>query len=502
MASVGCVSTVPDLQEIGPECSRIGISEATLLFYCDNSKSEQHLPEVPCVSNQLIVELSRFKDTHSECTFRSMYNWVQDLYGSRFPIEEAPTLPAFTKSVERLRARLSKLRKQHSGDEKDTSVKSFFKEFTLPKIGLYRGRVLHFSPIKKTTASVSTQETTGSNGHEYKEMQQRMYAITRNANKKIKRRDTRIEEQKQQIHSQAKLISKLERNFDGMETKLSKLRAELSRISHRASYWRAKTLDLREGNTEKSRALHQEIQSLKDKVSSLDLENAEMSETIENILSSEEIMTYEGGKYTDNVRTCVYELLSLNVGVRNIAPAIRCVLKNIAQTSVGRLPSYGLTCQMIVESLAVVQAQLGEKLSKTQAFSTLQTDGTTKFGEHYATFDVRVCESKRLRHVFSGAAKDTLETLKKILDDLDSVQLALGRDSVSAKIVAKIKNTMSDRHAAEKLFNELLEDYRRDILPSNTENWKDMTEIEKDQLTTMNNFFLWSPFPGWISRCC
>ena len=112
-----------------------------------------------------------------------------------------------------------------------------------------------------------------------------------------------------------------------METKLSNLRAELSRISHRASYWRAKTLDLREGNTEKSRALHQEIQSLKEKVSSLDLENAEMSETIENILSSEEIVTFEGGKYTDNVRTCVYELLSLNVGVRNIAPAIRCVLK-------------------------------------------------------------------------------------------------------------------------------------------------------------------------------
>ena len=192
MASVGCVSTVPDLQEIGPECSRIGISEATLLFHCDNSKSEQHLPEVPCVSNQLIVELSRFKDKHSECTFRSMYNWVQELYGSRFPTE-APTLQAFTKSVKRLRARLSKLRKQHSGDEKDTSVKSFLKEeFTLPKIGLYRGRVLHFSPIQKTTASVSTQETTGGSGQEYEEMQQRMYAITRNANKKLKRRDARV----------------------------------------------------------------------------------------------------------------------------------------------------------------------------------------------------------------------------------------------------------------------------------------------------------------------
>lgn len=61
---------------------------------------------------------------------------------------------------------------------------------------------------------------------------------------------------------------------------------------------------------------------------------------------------------------------------------------------------------------------------------------------------------------------------------------------MSATIVAKIKNTMSDRHAAEKLFNELLEDYRRDILPSITENWNDMDELEKDQLTTMNNFLV------------
>ena len=78
-------------------------------------------------------------------------------------------------------------------------------------------------------------------------MQQRMYAITRNANKKIKRRNARIEEQKQQILTQAKMINKLERNCDGMETKLSKIKAELNRISHRASYWRAKALDLREG---------------------------------------------------------------------------------------------------------------------------------------------------------------------------------------------------------------------------------------------------------------
>ena len=56
-----------------------------------------------------------------------------------------------------------------------------------------------------------------------------------------------------------------------------------------------------------------------------------MSETIESILHSDMISTFEGGKYTDDVRACVYELLSLNVGVSNIAPVIRCVLKSITQ---------------------------------------------------------------------------------------------------------------------------------------------------------------------------
>ena len=91
------------------------------------------------------------------------------------------------------------------------------------------------------------------------------------------------------------------------------------------------------------------MESLKKKISSLDSNNGKMSETLEFILSSKEI-TFESGRHTDDVRACVYELLSLNVGVRNIAPVIRCVLNNIAHKSVGHLPSYGLTCQMILES--------------------------------------------------------------------------------------------------------------------------------------------------------
>ena len=123
-----------------------------------------------------------------------------------------------------------------------------------------------------------------------------------------------------------------------------------------------------------------------------------MNERIESILT-ENITTFEAGKYTDDVRACIYELLSLNVGVRNVSQIIRCVLGNIMHKSVERLPSHGLTCQMILESLTVAQAQLGEKLSETDGCCTLQTDGTTKFGEHFGTYDVKNPEDDFTYHL-------------------------------------------------------------------------------------------------------
>lgn len=106
---------------------------------------------------------------------------------------------------------------------------------------------------------------------------------------------------------------------------------------------------------------------------------------------------------------------------------------------------------MIVESLNIAQAQLGEELLKSDCALTLQSDGTTKYSEH---FDVKTKDEQPytlgLRHVFSGSAVDTLDTFKEILEDIDNVQKVIGKDTVSSELVVKIKNTMWDRHSAEK----------------------------------------------------
>ena len=76
-------------------------------------------------------------------------------------------------------------------------------------------------------------------------------------------------------------------------------------------------------------------------------------------------------------------------------------------------------------------------------------------------------------------------TLKGILAD---ISYAAG-DGTGQKILACIKNTMSDRHIVEKNFNKLLEDYRAEVLPVVVSNWSALSIEEKSNVSLLNNFF-------------
>ena len=223
----------------GKECTQNGITGPMLLSYVSPT-SAANLPEVETITNGLLLELVRFKDQHLQCTLKTLYRWMKDLYGKRWPQEEAPTSFAINKSIERLSAKLSKLKKQHTSLEKDDSLSKFLQqEYVLPKLGLCRGRVLHFSPARKQAhATAVCKEHTSE--QLCREVEKKMYALTRNANKRLKRREALIQKQKMQIHDQLQTITTYERKLEGAESKLSKLKAKISRINHRASYWRSR----------------------------------------------------------------------------------------------------------------------------------------------------------------------------------------------------------------------------------------------------------------------
>ena len=87
--------------------------------------------------------------------------------------------------------------------------------------------------------------------------------------------------------------------------------------------------------------------------------------------------------------------------------------------------------------------------------------------------------------MLTGSTTQVLHTFRRILSD---VELVVGPKS-GGLILAKIKNTISDRHTVEKNFNSLLVDYHRDILLTIVHSWEQITHEEQNSIGTLNNFF-------------
>ncbi len=238
-----------------------------------------------------------------------------------------------------------------------------------------------------------------------------------------------------------------------------------------------------------------DMELLYDKVTNLEEVIKNKETEYDNLLSKNEddqrfekaIQAFHSGKFEDGVRQCCIELLCMNVGVRNVEPIIRSVLFNCAGIDIDRLPKYSTLVGMLSEMKVIAYQQLSDEVAKSE-FTTLHSDGTTKFGQHYGSFQISTEKSAYtlgLMEMSSGSAQHTLDCLKDILSDIDKTF----EKSPGKRLLGNIKNTMSDRHIVEKCFNALLEEYRLDILPSVVEGWETLTPTEQAKISNLNNFF-------------
>ena len=133
------------------------------------------------------------------------HDWIKALYGTKWPLEEAPTPQAITKSIERLGARFSRVKKQHNGSMKDVTISPNFLSRNT-RLGYFKGRVLQFSPVRKPASLKDNHKPPGQCKDEYvqkcRELKQKLHAVTRNTTKRLKHRDAIIQQQKSQIHTQ------------------------------------------------------------------------------------------------------------------------------------------------------------------------------------------------------------------------------------------------------------------------------------------------------------
>ena len=109
--------------------------ESVCICSCHNyvSQTGNDTQRLPLVSNQLYsLRIGYIQG----CTFRTLYGWmIRGVFGETWPEEGPPTLQAFTKSVERLKAKLTKLKKQHTGSDKE--VEFLTENYTFPKFGVH-----------------------------------------------------------------------------------------------------------------------------------------------------------------------------------------------------------------------------------------------------------------------------------------------------------------------------------------------------------------------------
>ena len=107
-------------------------------------------------------------------------------------------------------------------------------------------------------------------------------------------------------------------------------------------------------------------------------------------LKSRKLVTYVDGKYTDSMRLCVMDVLSHNVGINQVEPVIRAVLR-LAEIECDKLPKHTAISEMLLESRTLSQIQLAHTLTESD-YNTLHSDGTTKFGHKYCGYQISTAE--------------------------------------------------------------------------------------------------------------
>ena len=211
----------------------------------------------------------------------------------------------------------------------------------------------------KVTSELSKESSPDPN---LKYLLERMYSLHRNTNKKLVRRDKAISEQAERLDKQKMELDKLQMKFTQMQSHVQQLKKDKDQLRHKANYWRTKT------NQMKSSSDEREIETMVDKqrqdLQNIEDHNIELRDKLSELSTDEQIETFYKGRFTDDVRTCCYELLSLNVGIRNVELVIRSVMKHIVHQPIGRLPNHTVLCRMMLEGLLLSEIQLGEILSE------------------------------------------------------------------------------------------------------------------------------------------
>ena len=352
------------------------------------------------------------------------------------------------------------------------------------------------------------QEQFNEQSEKLNEIQEKLASYTpRNVNKRQKRAHSKINDLKSRISELEVEKCSISIELSGVKEKCEQAKSEVEQLKQQKIGLQKKVSHIKKQKSTQAN----EIDLLKEhnaanilKLESCAKELKEKNKELEQLtclLEDETISTFEDGKYVDEVREVIMDLLAMNVSMSKVNEVIRTVLKKLTWKRLSRLPSKAVHSRLFVEAKHLADVQLGramlEEADPSQVVgNTLHRDGTTKYHRHYQDFEITTpsCQTYSMGLLELGksdteAIMDSFKyRVKEIAQALSSGENLTVEDKV-AELVTSIKNTMFDQGPTNATFNEQLTELRKELLPKVVEKWEDLSEDSKKSLEQMGNFY-------------
>ena len=193
----------------------------------------------------------------------------------------------------------------------------------------------------------------------------------------------------------------------------------------------------------------EEIATLKEQVHMNNNKISEL-EQLNILLESDQVLTFENGRYINEVRACIMALLTeCNVSMNKVNNVICTVLQTFTGKIPQRLPSLAVKSRLLLEAKSVAQQQIVDAMLKdydptTMTGNTLHSDATSKFLKHYESFQVTLPDGNSmsigLSEVGSGDADTLMNSFKTLINELaETCKLnEIDRDAKVAKLIASL----------------------------------------------------------------
>ena len=230
-------------------------------------------------------------------------------------------------------------------------------------------------------------------------------------------------------------------------------------------YWkkRAKKMLQKNDNSSFSQSY---VDELNEQIMYLQNEKLQLEERMQDFVANK-VNFFHNGKYDDNIRTVYQDRLCMGLSTRNVEKVIEIGLRDLLGVKVTQLPKPTFANYILWEARYVAQIHVADELTNAVENSTPYSDGTSKKGYSYATFDYQKPDGTiivtGLRCVGGGDAQTQWDTFKEILSEI-SESSGNTDSSFISKTFFSIKNLMSDHCANQKKSKSFLR-IRSSVIP-------------------------------------